>query len=218
MEHAWCAAASKYHTTQKNALHWSMQVTYVLRMLLYALLPFAPSVMWVLPIEALHGITFACGWGAGTVKCKQLAPKGLAATMQARPRLCVLLLPAPSRQFFLPPALSNLLLAHLHHRIGNPMQLNALDTVVQGAFQGLYFGFGYGLGALCGGAVASKWGSQVLFAGAASTVLVGWLVGFAGRAWAYRFESRATRAADSGKSPKVTSRKSEYVQLSAVAS
>jgi hypothetical protein len=33
-------------------------------------------------VQLLHGITYACGWGAGTVTCKQLAPPGLEATMQ----------------------------------------------------------------------------------------------------------------------------------------
>ena len=55
---------------------------YALRLALYALLPYAGSVLWVLPVEVLHGVTFACGWGAGTVNCKTLAPPGLAATMQ----------------------------------------------------------------------------------------------------------------------------------------
>ncbi|KAG2442633.1 hypothetical protein HXX76_002717 [Chlamydomonas incerta] len=59
-----------------------VQAAYVLRLALYALLPYAGSVLWVLPVEVLHGITFACGWGAGTVNCKTLAPPGLAATMQ----------------------------------------------------------------------------------------------------------------------------------------
>lgn len=36
----------------------------------------------VLPIELLHGITFACGWGAGTINSKRVAPPELAATMQ----------------------------------------------------------------------------------------------------------------------------------------
>lgn len=39
--------------------------TYMLRMGLYALLPYAGSPWAVLPVELLHGITFACGWGAG---------------------------------------------------------------------------------------------------------------------------------------------------------
>ncbi|KAG2450232.1 hypothetical protein HYH02_000329 [Chlamydomonas schloesseri] len=59
-----------------------VQAAYVLRLALYALLPYAGSVLWVLPVEVLHGVTFACGWGAGTVNCKTLAPPGLAATMQ----------------------------------------------------------------------------------------------------------------------------------------
>jgi hypothetical protein len=40
---------------------------YVLRLGLYALLPYAGSPWCVLPVELLHGITFACGWGAGTI-------------------------------------------------------------------------------------------------------------------------------------------------------
>jgi predicted MFS family arabinose efflux permease len=36
----------------------------------------------VLPIELLHGLTFACGWGAGCEKSKSLAPPGLEATQQ----------------------------------------------------------------------------------------------------------------------------------------
>lgn len=38
----------------------------------------------VLPVELLHGITFACGWGAGTINSKRVAPPELAATMQVR--------------------------------------------------------------------------------------------------------------------------------------
>ncbi|PNH05854.1 Major facilitator superfamily domain-containing protein 6 [Tetrabaena socialis] len=59
-----------------------VQAVYVLRMALYACLPLMGNVLWVLPIELLHGVTFALGWGAGTVNCKQLAPPGLAATLQ----------------------------------------------------------------------------------------------------------------------------------------
>lgn len=63
-----------------------VQAVYALRLALYALLPFAGPICiyLVLPVEVLHGITFACGWGAGTVNCKQLAPAGLAATLQVR--------------------------------------------------------------------------------------------------------------------------------------
>ncbi len=56
---------------------------YVLRMLCYSGLPYLRSAWWVLPIETLHGLTFACGWGAGTEKSKALAPPGLEATQQA---------------------------------------------------------------------------------------------------------------------------------------
>ncbi len=59
--------------------------TYALRLALYAIFP--PLGVWlVLPIEVLHGITFGCGWGGGTVQCKRLARRlaveGLEATMQ----------------------------------------------------------------------------------------------------------------------------------------
>ncbi|GBF88640.1 hypothetical protein Rsub_01539 [Raphidocelis subcapitata] len=49
----------------------------------YALLPHAPSAWAVLPIELLHGVTFATSWGAGIVTCKRLAPPHLNATMQS---------------------------------------------------------------------------------------------------------------------------------------
>ena len=55
---------------------------YALRMACYALLPWFKTPWAVLPVETLHGITFACGWGAGTVHARQLAPEGLAATLQ----------------------------------------------------------------------------------------------------------------------------------------
>ena len=32
----------------------------------------APNHRWVLPVELLHGLTFACGWGAGCEKSKAL--------------------------------------------------------------------------------------------------------------------------------------------------
>ncbi|KAI8476975.1 MAG: major facilitator superfamily domain-containing protein [Monoraphidium minutum] len=60
--------------------------TYALRLALYWALPAAGSAWAVLPIELLHGITFGCGWGGGTVQCKRLAQRlgvtGLEATMQ----------------------------------------------------------------------------------------------------------------------------------------
>jgi chromodomain-helicase-DNA-binding protein 1 len=59
-----------------------------LRLGLYGLLPLAPSVWCVLPIELLHGASFALGWGAATAGSSRLAPPHLAATMQVR--VCVL--------------------------------------------------------------------------------------------------------------------------------
>eukprot|EP00195_Chlamydomonas_chlamydogama_P009612 CAMPEP_0202895978 /NCGR_PEP_ID=MMETSP1392-20130828/5071_1 /ASSEMBLY_ACC=CAM_ASM_000868 /TAXON_ID=225041 /ORGANISM="Chlamydomonas chlamydogama, Strain SAG 11-48b" /LENGTH=574 /DNA_ID=CAMNT_0049581183 /DNA_START=53 /DNA_END=1777 /DNA_ORIENTATION=- len=105
---------------------------YVTRLLGYAALPWTPSPWFVLLIEPLHGLTFACGWGAGCEKSKALAPPGLEATLQ-------------------------------------------------GAFQALYFGLGYGTGALLGGIVSEKFGFQVLYASGACLVGVGWLIAVAGR-------------------------------------
>jgi hypothetical protein len=56
--------------------------TYFIRLGCYALLPYAHTPYAVLPVELLHGITFACGWGAGTINSKRVAPPELAATMQ----------------------------------------------------------------------------------------------------------------------------------------
>ncbi|GBG00109.1 hypothetical protein Rsub_12850 [Raphidocelis subcapitata] len=60
--------------------------TYAARLALYWALPFAGGAWAVLPIELLHGITFGCGWGGGTVHCKRLAERlgleGLEATLQ----------------------------------------------------------------------------------------------------------------------------------------
>lgn len=41
-----------------------------------------PPCPQVLPIEVLHGFTFALAWGAGCAYCQQLAPPGLEATSQ----------------------------------------------------------------------------------------------------------------------------------------
>ena len=56
--------------------------TYVLRMFFYAALPFLSTPFFVLPIELLHGMTFALGWGAGTEMVKRLSPPGLETTVQ----------------------------------------------------------------------------------------------------------------------------------------
>ncbi|KAI8467570.1 MAG: hypothetical protein J3K34DRAFT_430162 [Monoraphidium minutum] len=53
------------------------------RMGLYALLPLAPTPWAVLPIELLHGVTFATSWGAGIVNCKRIAPPSLNTSMQS---------------------------------------------------------------------------------------------------------------------------------------
>ena len=57
--------------------------TFILRFLLYTWLPAWNNPWLVLPIELLHGITFACAWAAGTVNCARIAPRGLKATTQA---------------------------------------------------------------------------------------------------------------------------------------
>jgi hypothetical protein len=48
----------------------------------YALMPLAPSAWFILPVELLHGISFALGWGASIVHCKRIAPPNLCATVQ----------------------------------------------------------------------------------------------------------------------------------------
>ncbi|GBF91339.1 hypothetical protein Rsub_03659 [Raphidocelis subcapitata] len=55
---------------------------YALRLALYSQLPLWGSPWLVLPVQLLHGLTYAWGWGAGTVKGGRLAPPGLQATMQ----------------------------------------------------------------------------------------------------------------------------------------
>ena len=57
-------------------------LTYVIRMLLYSLLPSCSSPWFVLPIELLHGLTFPCAWGGGTEIAKKISPPGLEATTQ----------------------------------------------------------------------------------------------------------------------------------------
>lgn len=57
------------------------QVAYVCRMLWYASLTPA-TVMYVLPCEILHGLTFAALWSACCYNAAALAPEGLKASMQ----------------------------------------------------------------------------------------------------------------------------------------
>ena len=54
-------------------------VSYCVRSCLYAALH---NPWLVLPIQLLHGVTFACAWIAGTECARQLAPPGLEATAQ----------------------------------------------------------------------------------------------------------------------------------------
>ena len=50
----------------------------------YWALPSVTRNPWaVLPLETLNGVTFGCGWAAGTARAASLAPPGLAATAQA---------------------------------------------------------------------------------------------------------------------------------------
>lgn len=54
-------------------------ISFILRALAYTLLT---SAWWVLPIELLHGVTFACMWTAVVAHASNVAPKGLEATSQ----------------------------------------------------------------------------------------------------------------------------------------
>jgi hypothetical protein len=62
-------------------LHTSMLLL-GLRLAIYAMLPWFHNPWLVLPVELLHGVTYAAAWGAGIVHCKRLAPPELNTTMQ----------------------------------------------------------------------------------------------------------------------------------------
>lgn len=47
------------------------------------ILPYLPSVWWVLPIELLQGLTFALAWSSGCVYVKRVAPVWLRSTVQS---------------------------------------------------------------------------------------------------------------------------------------
>ena len=50
------------------------------------------SLWWVLAVESINGITFACFWPAGTLHCTKIAPPGMAATVQvSHAHFCLLL-------------------------------------------------------------------------------------------------------------------------------
>jgi hypothetical protein len=141
--------------------------TFCVRLACYYLLPLWGSPWAVLPVELLHGITFACGWGAGTINCKRVAPPGLEATMQVGPSLRAL---GP--------------VGRCTRRVrcrccctGPGWAADAAADAVrraQGIFQGLYFGVGQGLGGVIGGALKEWYGSQNLFGLSALIVLAGW--------------------------------------------
>eukprot|EP01025_Chloroclados_australasicus_P048769 TRINITY_DN5533_c0_g1_i2.p1 TRINITY_DN5533_c0_g1~~TRINITY_DN5533_c0_g1_i2.p1 ORF type:complete len:609 (+),score=40.38 TRINITY_DN5533_c0_g1_i2:173-1999(+) len=58
-------------------------LAYTIRLLCYAILPWKAAILWmILPVETLHGITFAFAWAGGTLKSRQLATKGYEATFQ----------------------------------------------------------------------------------------------------------------------------------------
>ena len=48
----------------------------------YSTLHMWSSLWWVLAVESINGITFACFWPAGTLHCTKIAPHGMAATVQ----------------------------------------------------------------------------------------------------------------------------------------
>jgi len=53
------------------------------------------SLWWVLAVESINGITFACFWPAGTLHCTKIAPPGMAATVQVIHTILGLLLCCP---------------------------------------------------------------------------------------------------------------------------
>ncbi|KAL4431140.1 hypothetical protein ABPG75_006396 [Micractinium tetrahymenae] len=52
-----------------------------LRIWAYSLLP-RIGLNWIMPIEALHAVTYACGWSASAVNSSKIAPPGLEGTTQ----------------------------------------------------------------------------------------------------------------------------------------
>lgn len=142
----------------------------------------APFCLQVLPIEVLHGFTFALAWGAGCAYCQQLAPPGLEATSQglfqgacAQPALrahafsatqpCPLQRPAS----YIPPPIqhvSNPAPRRLHNRAGPAGPWPA----------GLYFGLGVAAGSALGGQVYQRLGAQAVYLVACSVLAAGWLL------------------------------------------
>ncbi|DBA66577.1 TPA: hypothetical protein ACH3X2_002234 [Trebouxia sp. C0005] len=64
-----------------SVIHITLAVC-VIRMAAYSTMHMWNSLWWVLAVESINGITFACFWPAGTLHCTKIAPPGMAATVQ----------------------------------------------------------------------------------------------------------------------------------------
>lgn len=53
-----------------------------LRLLLYSAIPYYPAIELILPVELLHGVTYACMWSAAVAYGAHVAPPHLEATVQ----------------------------------------------------------------------------------------------------------------------------------------
>ncbi|KAL4423566.1 hypothetical protein ABPG77_004606 [Micractinium sp. CCAP 211/92] len=62
-------------------LLFTATATLGLRIWAYSLLP-RIGLKWIVPIEALHAVTYACGWSASAVNSSKIAPPGLEGTTQ----------------------------------------------------------------------------------------------------------------------------------------
>eukprot|EP00887_Chlorella_sp_A99_P004892 scaffold4.g4892.t1 len=154
---------------------------FVLRLGAYFSLAWWPSPWLVLPVETLHGLTFALAW-AGAVgqgsRARLLSWRarfaGTAASARAASHKSACCFPC--RRCNAHPANSG---AHLSlctagtaycGRIAPP----GLESTVQSLFQGLMFGMGHGLGGLVGGAVYHSLGAQAVYLAACAVLLAGW--------------------------------------------
>jgi len=57
------------------------QISHIIRVMVYTFLT-PETVWWVLAVEPLHGVTFACMWAAAIHYAAEISPKGLEATTQ----------------------------------------------------------------------------------------------------------------------------------------
>ena len=96
------------------------------------------TVMWVLPCEVLHGLTFAALWSACCNNAAAIAPPGLKASMQVSYLLT-----------YQAPACSTELLTIL--------------TGLQGVVGGVHWGLGVGTGATAGGVLFAQVGGTRMF-------------------------------------------------------